>query len=173
MTLGSGSLEHAEADKGEARTVDDGRDFELERYKFILQQLHTVNENVHRFLGLFQAIATGLLTVGIALFVGYKKWDLAPDIAATGIEAVMWLITLTAGFTLLLVVAGVFSWIDYRREECQLLERHVRLNARSAPRLSNFWRWYETYVVLFILLAIVFLWFYVNAVILPTIVSSA
>ena len=143
-------------------------DFDLERYKFILQQIHTTNENVQKFLGIFQGVATTLLTAGIGLFVGYRKWNLTPSIAETGIEAVMWLVTLTSAFTILMVLAGLFSWFDYRKEECLLLERCVGPGARDLPRLKNFWRWYETYIIMFIVAAAGFLWFYVHAVVLPS-----
>lgn len=38
-------------------------EFALERYRYILQQIHAVNENAHRFLALYQTLATALVTV--------------------------------------------------------------------------------------------------------------
>ena len=35
-------------------------EFALERYKYILQQIHTVNENVYRFLAIYQTLAVAL-----------------------------------------------------------------------------------------------------------------
>lgn len=150
------------------RSSTPAREFELERYKYILQQLHASNENVHRFMALFQTIVTALATGGIALLVGYKKWGIEPPLARAGVEGIVWLIVLTTIFAILLIAAGVFTWIDYRREECELLTQ-VSSISRLPPTWKNFWRWHETYIVLFMLLAAAFLCFYAQVVVVPSI----
>jgi hypothetical protein len=148
---------------------DPTQDFQLERYKYILQQLHAINENVYRFLAIYQTLATALVGAGLALFVGYQDWGLAPATARSGIVALMWLLTVVAGFTVLLVVVGVLSWIDYRQEECELTNEVVRPGFRQPPRPRNFYRWYETYIIFFIVCSIIFMWFYVLTVVVPAI----
>lgn len=49
-------------------------EFALERYRYILQQIHATNENAHRFLAIYQTLATTLVGAALALFVGYRKW---------------------------------------------------------------------------------------------------
>ena len=44
-------------------------EFKLERYKYILQQLQILNENAHRYLTLFQTLATA---IGIADIIHYR-----------------------------------------------------------------------------------------------------
>ncbi len=63
----------------------DSRDFVLERYKYILQQINAVNENVHRFLAIYQTLAVALVSGGLALFVGYRKWGIAASVARAGV----------------------------------------------------------------------------------------
>jgi hypothetical protein len=145
------------------------RDFKLERYRYILQQLHAVNENVYRFVAIYQTIATALVGAGLALFVGYRDWGLSAGTARSGIVALLWLVTVVAAFTVLLVVIGVLNWIDYRREECELTDEVIRPGFRSPPRPRNFYRWYETYIVLFILLSIIVMWSYALSVLLPAV----
>jgi hypothetical protein len=81
--------------------------------------------------------------------------------------ALMLLITTIAAFVVLLIVSGVSSWLDYRREECELTEEFVRPGFRRPPAKKNFWRWYETWIVLFIAASVVFLWWYTARYILP------
>ena len=69
--------------------MDTAQAFEVERYKYILQQLHTVNENVYRFLAIYQTIATVLVGAALTLFVRYEDWHIRPDIARIGIVAIL------------------------------------------------------------------------------------
>lgn len=88
----------------------------VERYKYILQQINSVNENVYRFLAIFQTLVTAIVTAALVLFVSYSKWKIASATAQTGIQAALILVTVIACFTVLLIVIGVVSWFDYRYE---------------------------------------------------------
>lgn len=140
---------------------------QLERYRYILQQLHVLNENVYRFLALYQTLATGLVGAALALFVGYQKWGIDAATARSGVLGLLWLVTIVAAFTVLLIVTGVLNWLDYRREECELTDQLVSPGFRRAPRIGNLTRWYETYVVLFVACSIIFMWVYALTLILP------
>lgn len=143
------------------------KEFGLERYKFILQQIQILNENVYRFLAIYQTLASALVGAGLTLFVGYRKWGIQASTARIGVTGLMWLITLIAGFTVFLIIAGIFNWLDYRREECDLTDSFVHKGFREAPQLRNFMRWYETHIILFIAASIMFLWLFVVNFILP------
>ncbi|SNY50892.1 hypothetical protein SAMN05421748_111134 [Paractinoplanes atraurantiacus] len=147
--------------------IDRAQAFEVERYKYLLQQLHTVNENVYRFLAIYQTLATVLVGAALALFVRYDDWKIEREIAQIGIVAILLLVTVIAAFTILLIVVGVLTWLDYRREECELTEEAVRPGYRKPPDPKNFWRWYETYIVLFILGSVGFMWVGAALVLLP------
>jgi amino acid transporter len=141
--------------------------FEVERYKYLLQQLHTTNENVYRFLAIYQTLATVLVGAALALFVRYEDWHIDPAIAQLGILALLALVTVIAAFTVLLIVVGVLNWLDYRREECELTDIAVRPGFRRPPEPRNLWRWYETYIVLFIVASIGFMWLGAGILLLP------
>lgn len=143
------------------------KDFGLERYKFILQQIQSLDENVYRFLTIYQTLTSALVGGGLALFVGYRKWGIKTGTARSGMIGMMWLITLIAAFTVLLIIAGILNWLDYRREECELTDTVVRKGFRKAPQSHNFMRWHETHIILFIIGSVVFLWIFVLTYILP------
>jgi uncharacterized membrane protein YidH (DUF202 family) len=147
--------------------VDKAQAFEVERYKYLLQQLHTVNENVYRFLGIYQTLATVLVGGALTLFVRYDDWHIDKEIARIGIVALLLLVTVIAAFTVLLIVVGALNWLDYRREECELTDTAVRAGFRRPPDPKNFWRWYETYIVLFIVVSVGFMWLGAGIVLLP------
>jgi hypothetical protein len=142
-------------------------DFLLERYRYLLQQINNVNENVYKFLAIYQALATAVVGGALALFVGYRKWSIHASVARSGIVGLMWLTTVIAIFAAMLIVIGVISWLDYRREECELTDVAIRPGFRKPPRLRNFYRWYETYIIIFIAASIIFLWSCTLNLILP------
>lgn len=143
------------------------KDFALERYRYLLQEIHTVNENVHKFLAIYQSLMTALVGAGLALFLGYRRWGIAPGTARAGVLAVLWLATAVAAFTFLLILTGMLSWLDYRREECELTDRLVYPGFREPSRIANFYRWYETYILVFILLSVGLLWILALTWLLP------
>ncbi|GGV73756.1 hypothetical protein [Streptomyces massasporeus] len=158
---------------GEARqstdtdTVTVRNEFALERYRYVLQQIHAVNENAHRFLAIYQTLATALVTAALALFVGYRKWDLAAATARGGVIGLLALVTMVAAFTGTLIVVGALAWLDYRHEECDITDEVVGPGFRKRPRPGNLLRWYETYVLLFILVSVTTMWVLAASFLLP------
>lgn len=156
---------------GEARrntdTITVRHEFALERYRYVLQQIHAVNENAHRFLAIYQTLATALVTAALALFVGYRKWDLAATTARGGVIGLLALVTMVAAFTGTLIVVGALAWLDYRHEECDITDDVVGPGFRKRPRPGNWLRWYETYVLLFILVSVIVMWVLAASFLLP------
>jgi hypothetical protein len=143
--------------------------FKLARYKFILQQIHTLNENTHKHLTLFQTLATALIAGGVGIFLSSKSTNITADIARAGIEGLLWLLTILTLFVCALIIVGIVSWIDYRKEEVDFLRREAGSEFRAYPNPKNFLRWYETWYVVFILLFIIAAHIIVRMKLLPMI----
>jgi hypothetical protein len=141
----------------------------VERYKYILQQIRTTNENVARFLAIYQTTITALVAAALALFVNYPTWKIAPDLARTGLRGLLLLATAVAAFTILMIVVGALSWLEYRKEECELTQKYLPSSFRRPPQMRNFYRWYETYVLLFVICSTVALWILADAILFPRI----
>lgn len=146
----------------------DVHDLVVERYRYILRQVEVLNESSHRILQTYQTLATALVGAALALFIGYEGWGIDPATARVGVVGLFSLVTLVAVFTVSMIIVGVLSWIDYRNEECDLLDRFVEPGFRSRPNLRNLPRWYEVYVAVFIVFSIIGLWILTIAVVLPT-----
>src|SRR6202035_3550282 len=161
---------HPEANKDHPNSCPtSSTDFKLERYKYILKEIHFVNENVHKYLSLFQTLATAVVAGGAAVFIAWRKSGIDARTTIITMHGLFGLFTMLAVFLILSVLAGVFSWLDYRREEVQLLSETVRPGFRVAPNPWHFWRWYETYVVLFMLIIVAGAYLFVERVIIPAI----
>jgi len=144
-------------------------EFTSERYKFILQQIHVTNENVYRFLAIYQTLMTVLVGAQISLFVWYKRWGLSAHTGRVGLVALLLLESMIACFTRLMVIIGTITWVDYRNEECDLTDRMVYVGFRERPKKKNFFRWYETYIALFVVLTIAIIWLLSFVFLLPNV----
>ena len=145
----------------------DGTEFALERYKFILEQIHTVNENLYRFLAIYQTLATTLAGGALTIFVGYRHWDISAATARGGVVGLLALVTVIAGFTTVLIAVGVIAWLDYRQEECDLTDEMIRPGFRSRPSTANIFRWYELYVLIYIWASVLAMWLLAELLVLP------
>ncbi|MEV0938161.1 hypothetical protein ACIBMX_41350 [Streptomyces phaeochromogenes] len=153
-----------DADRAQVSVRDE---FALERYRYLLQQIHAVNENLHRFLTIYQTLATSLVAAVLALFVGYREWGVDTATARGGVIGLLVLTTVVAAFTATLIVIGALAWLDYRNEECDLTDEMVAPGFRKRPRTRNFLRWYETYVLAFIVTSILVMWLLAVLFLLP------
>ncbi|GGY57358.1 hypothetical protein GCM10010385_02790 [Streptomyces geysiriensis] len=106
----------------------------------------------------FWTLATALVGGALFLYVGYRKWGLAPETARSGIVGQLILVTVVATFTSILIGVGALSWLDYRNEECDITDEFVGLDFRKRPRPGNLLRWYETYVLLFTFVSVGSMW---------------
>jgi hypothetical protein len=145
------------------------KDFNLERYKYILQQINATNENVYRTLTLYQTLVTAITGGAIGLFVGYKQWQLEPAVARSGVVALLWLQSLVAVFSVVLIAVGILNWLDYRNEECDLTDLVVYPGFRQRPRSKNLLRWHETYIILFIIGTCASIWIVASLLLIPAI----
>lgn len=134
-------------------------DFKLERYKYILKQIHFLNENTYTYLTFFQRLAVLILGAILALFLNWRKFGVDADTALLGVYGLLFLLVLFALFVVLYMLTGVVSWFDYRKEEVKLLDEVIGLGYRSKPTLKNWWRWRETWLIFSILVFVtIVLW---------------
>lgn len=143
--------------------------FKLERYKFILQQINSLNESTHKFLTIYQTLASAILGGGIAIVVSWRELNIDSTIAQLGIRATVTLFTLLTLFVIISIIINAISWFDYRKEEVELLSEEVGTNFRQVPNWKNSWRWSETYFVIFLLLIIIVVWIFTEMCLIPII----
>lgn len=129
----------------------------LERYKFILAEMGRLNENSHRHTKYFLAIFPALSSIALALKANPGAIVFGKEIAPIVSLGLMQVITMASIFGLVSVASDIASWIDYRREEVRLITS-MGGTFRSDPKISKFWKWYETYLIVFLIMFPVFLW---------------
>lgn len=144
-------------------------DFKIERYKYILDEIKALNENIHKYLTLFQTLATVIIGGGIGIFVTWRSLNIDVATAKVAIQGAIGLLLILDLFITISVIATILSWFDYRKEEVAFAQKIVGTDFRSPPSLRNFWRWSETYILLFINITVIFIYFYVEHQVIPLI----
>lgn len=144
-------------------------ELKMERYKYILQQLQMLNENSHKYLTLFQTLTTFIIGGGTYLFVSWRSFHISAEVARTSMQGLVGLLVLMTLFIIVSLASGISSWFDYRKAELQLLDEEVGVGFRNAPRLRDWWRWYEVHMMIFIFLIVLFIVIFMETQIIPQI----
>jgi hypothetical protein len=144
-------------------------ELKMERYKYILQQLQMLNDNSHKYLTLFQTLATFIVGGGTYLFVSWRSFHISPAVARTSMQGLVGLLILMTLFIIVSLASGISSWFDYRKAELKMLDEEVGVGFRNAPRLRDWWRWYEVHMMIFIFLIVLFIVIFVETQIIPQI----
>lgn len=144
-------------------------DFKLERYKHINNEISKMNTNIHTYLNQFQTIATTIIVGAVLIFVNWKPLSVEPNIAILSIKALYLFLSMLSGFIVVRILAGVFSWLDYRKEETELLNELLGEGFRKKPSFGSFWRWDEFYSIIMVVLVAVIFIVISEAIIIPNI----
>jgi len=137
------------------------------RYQHILGQIQSVNENVFRFLAIYQTLISALVAGQVLLFINHQRWSLSPSTTRIALIAILVLETLVGVFSSLMIIIGIWNWLDYRSEECDISDAILGRSFRRRPSPSNWYRWYETYMVAFIFFSVIALWILVEVWMIP------
>lgn len=144
-------------------------EFKIERLKFVLQQIDRLNERFHKYVTLFQSLTTAIIVAGAAIFALWSKEGVSDEAARAIIHGLLGLFTLFACFVVVFIGTGIFSWVDYRKEEVQILDDGIEKGYRQPPKLANVFRWHEFYLLLMIVISVISIFWFTKAVIIPLI----
>jgi hypothetical protein len=154
----------------DANNLDLSNSLKIERYKNISQQISTLNANIHKYMAFYHAMSTTLCAAIIYIFINWKKYNIPIESVQVGIRGLYAIILIIAIYVIFSIIAGIFSWIDLRQEEVLLLKSEVGEGFRKSYKLSNIWRWYEPYMIFFIVLCTSIIVFYIECILIPAIV---
>jgi len=138
-------------------TPDFTQQARIERYKFILTELARLSENSHKHTRYLLTIFPAFTSAIIVLKFGENKIGSSVNIASPIAIAFLVVFTLASLFVIVSILADTATWFDYRNEEVKLV-RLMGGDFRKQPKLGNFWRWYETYLIAFITFFLVGAW---------------
>lgn len=119
----------------------------IERYKYILLNRNQLNNNTFKIITLYQIILFGTFTA----FYNIYQSKLVSSIKKIYCDTLMLLFFLSSLILVMVLLGGILSWLDSRRDEIQIL---VRVSNYKKEKISwqSIFKWYETYITFAILL---------------------
>lgn len=129
----------------------------VERYKFIQDKIKFLDNQQHSNFTTLLKVIIALSTFIIASLIAGSECKISNETVSFAISSAGVALTITCVYLLGLSIAVLFSWIDYRKEEVELLNKvNCDLN-RSDPDIKpcKLIRWNEFhFMVLLVLLTI-------------------
>jgi hypothetical protein len=116
-----------------------------------------LNENTHRHTKYLLTLFPTLASAALALKYGVGGLQLPAQVVPILILAILVVLTMVSVFSIVSVMSDLMSWLDYRSEEANLI-KSMGGTFRSLPKFRNFWRWYETYLIFFIVFYLICCW---------------
>lgn len=141
----------------------------VERYKDIAKRIRAQNENVHKYLALFQTLVVAIVVAGGAIVMSWRSLNISPETAQVSIRGLEYLLAILGVFMAGSVVAGIRTWFDYRADEVEVLNRVMGPGYRRPPTLRNLWRWPETYLLVFVVAVVGLICGFVERSVIPVI----
>ena len=127
------------------------KDFEKERYRFILEKIQFLDQSTYKLLALFQSLTCAVIGAAVTVLITWKSLSLTAKTAQMAILSLFYLFSLLVIFVIASMVAVMCSWYDYRKEEVELINKSVQEDIRASPSKGNLWRWTETWFIALVL----------------------
>ncbi|MBD8899023.1 hypothetical protein [Rhodanobacter sp. DHG33] len=143
--------------------VDQGGDFALERYKYVLEQKKYLNGVSFKIVSIYQAGMALLLGGCYKIVVATRGGSLSCESADLFLRGLFLLFIILTIFSILMISCGILAWLGYRRDESDL-ESAVGVASKPLPRFRDMFRWYETYILLVVVVVAILFGFYLHGV---------
>ncbi|WP_152031529.1 hypothetical protein [Pseudomonas putida] len=124
----------------------------LEKYKYILSQKQALNEATFKIVAVYQALVLALAAGQYTVLTTYENAPLKPVWALSVTYMLLGMYVTVSLLIVALLVGGIFSWKGYRKDE-SVIELQVYGVGKESIKLKSVWCWYETYLVLFVVVA--------------------
>ena len=126
----------------------------LERYKHLVSQQRQLDLAASELLRLFVKAGVGIVGAGGAILTAKDSLDLSGSAIFLLLDILTFSWWFVGLFTIVGIAAGMFSWVDYRQEEVQLVKAAGAEFSREEPSFRNALRWTETWIVGFVALSL-------------------
>ncbi|HEQ1859307.1 TPA: hypothetical protein VEO38_002875 [Providencia alcalifaciens] len=127
----------------------------IERYKFILEKIKFLDKQIHVNLNITITVFTSLITLLVLSIVAMKENKIGLNNFIFSVRTISFIAFIFSLYMVFSSIAIIRSWFDYRNEESDFLDKISCDIARKKPKKRNFFRWSETYFIIFIFLFLI------------------
>lgn len=120
----------------------------LEHYKFILLKIQHLDESLYKNIGFVSKFITTIFSFTIASILLQKADKISPELLNFSLKFTSFIIMFICITFILITIAIVLSWFDYRNEEIALMNKMEIDIGRKSPTFKNIHRWTETWFLI-------------------------
>lgn len=128
--------------------------FALEHYKFILLKIQHLDESIYKSIGLYSKLITSVFAFLIAAILAEQSGKINTALLPITFNLAKAFIIFLSSIFLLITLANILSWRDYRNEELNL-HNYLSIDiGRKNTSFKNFYRWIEFWFIFTIIIII-------------------
>lgn len=134
--------------------------FKLEKYKYVLARKQSLNEATFKITAIYQVAIAALGLAQYNVIAMLKANSITLEVALLSSLCLIVMLAILTVLIVALLIGGILAWLKYRNDESEI-ERDVFGQSRAPVKLTSSLTWYETYIILTVLLVFsVCLWAY-------------
>ena len=134
--------------------------FKLEKYKYILARKQSLNEATFKIAAIYQVAIAALGLAQYNIIAMLKASSITLEVASLSSLCLIVMLAILTVLIAALLIGGILAWLKYRYDEGEI-ERDVFGKSRAPVKLASIFTWYETYIILTVVLVFfVCLWAY-------------
>ncbi|MBB1352324.1 MULTISPECIES: hypothetical protein [unclassified Pseudoalteromonas] len=128
------------------------KEIAVERYKFILTKIQHLDESLYKNIGFIAKFTAAIISAIASSILLFKTSKITNEILVLAIDFASYINAFTCLLFILITLANIFSWRDYRKEEIELLDKCGVEIARKPPSFKGLLRWTETWFLIALLI---------------------
>lgn len=128
------------------------KEIAIERYKFILTKIQHLDESLYKNIGFIAKFTTAIISAIASSILLFKTSKITNEIVVLVIDFAAYISVFTCLLFILITLAIIFSWRDYRKEEIELLDKCGVEIGRKPPSFKGLLRWTETWFLIALLI---------------------
>lgn len=132
----------------------------VERYKHVIEQQRRLDSAATEQLRLFEKGGAAMISAAAAVIGSREALRIEPQLAFDLVKVLMGAFWFLGLFTIAAIAVGMASWWDYRKEEAELANSHTQTQFRVEPKKANFYRWRESWIIMFVTATLLFVQFF-------------
>lgn len=124
-----------------------------ERYKYILAQKQALNDKTFKIASFYQAFTIIIASGQFEIVRSFRKGEIDATFSVTSSWCLLSISVLVSIISLAMMIGGICAWRSYGIEEENLLSSSPS-QLKKPSLLYRSLSWYETYIILAILLTV-------------------
>ncbi|MDX8357870.1 hypothetical protein [Sphingopyxis terrae] len=124
-----------------------------DRYKYVLSQKQALNDKTFKIASFYQAFTIVIAAAQFEIVRSFHKEEIDAAFSVASSWGLLIVLALVSVISLAMTIGGILAWRSYSREEYEILSKSPSDKVK-VPMIVRAFSWYETYIIIAIILAV-------------------